>query len=54
MNYTEVNERSLALYTEGKWHDLLIYGKQAITQGQDFVALRLIKISVLTSQMPLQ
>jgi len=41
MNYTEVNERSLALYTEGKWHDLLIYGKQAITQGQDFVALRL-------------
>jgi hypothetical protein len=41
MNYTEVNERSLILYNEGKWHELLVYGKQAINQRQDFVALRL-------------
>jgi tetratricopeptide (TPR) repeat protein len=41
MNYTEVNERSLTLYNEGKWHELLVYGKQAINERQDFVALRL-------------
>ena len=40
-SYDEVNTKSYTLYEQSSWKELLVYGKQAIAQGQDFTILRL-------------
>ena len=40
-SYDEVNTKSYTLYEQSSWKELLVYGKQAIAQGQDFAILRL-------------
>ena len=39
--YDEVNAKSYSIYEKGSWQELLDYGKEAITEGQDFGLLRL-------------
>ncbi len=41
LNYETVNIQSYALYEKGAWKELLDYGKNAVTVGQDFTLLRL-------------
>jgi hypothetical protein len=39
--YDEVNIKSYSLYEKGNWNELIIYGNNAIANGQDFTLLRL-------------
>ncbi len=40
-SYDEVNIKSYSLYEKGAWKELINYGNDAITNGQDFILLRL-------------
>ena len=39
--YEEVNNKSYELYQKASWKELMQYGKEAVTNGQDFLLLRL-------------
>ncbi|QJD96305.1 hypothetical protein HH214_10730 [Mucilaginibacter robiniae] len=41
ISYQQADSTSYALYQSGNWQELIVYGRQAIASGNDFVLLRL-------------